>query len=115
MHELTHAFYDPAPAAGSPQRFYPFLNEALATAVQLLVYETPIITPTSPASAVPPCRCSRRHLPTTALCSKPADISEFQFRIHSRVDREIFAGVVLKLVINYALRYTALTREVSSA
>ena len=54
-------------------------------------------------------------MPTAALCSKPADISEFQFRIDSRVDREIFAGVVLKLVINYALRYTALTREVSSA
>jgi hypothetical protein len=53
MHELTHAFFDSAPAArhlslmkqfataNEPhsQAFYDFLNEAVATAVQLIVYE----------------------------------------------------------------------------
>ena len=60
MHELTHAFYDSAPAARhlslmnqfvaaeSPQSFYAFLNEALATAVQLLVYERKGITDNDP-------------------------------------------------------------------
>jgi hypothetical protein len=53
MHELTHAFYDSAPterhlslmsqfAASKqprPEPFYAYLNEAIATSVQLLVYE----------------------------------------------------------------------------
>jgi len=60
MHELTHAFYDSAPAArhqslmsqfvaaGSQPAFYTFLNEAVATAVQLLVYERNGITDDDP-------------------------------------------------------------------
>lgn len=39
----------------------------------------------------------------------------FQFRINSREDHEIFAKVVLNLVMNDALRYTTLTGQVSSA
>jgi hypothetical protein len=41
-------------------------------------------------------------------------ITEFQFRFNSREDQEIFASVVLNLVIGEALRYKALTGEVSS-
>ncbi|MEO8126029.1 MAG: hypothetical protein ABI822_03000, partial [Bryobacteraceae bacterium] len=60
MHELTHAFYDSAPAArhqalmtqfvaaGVQPAFYTFLNEAVATAVQLLVYEKEGITDNDP-------------------------------------------------------------------
>ena len=36
-------------------------------------------------------------------------MSEFQFRFNSREDQEIFAAVVLNLVIEDALRYKALT------
>src|SRR5262249_48885940 len=62
MHELTHYFYGAAPLAkhvGLMREFlqtnksdapslYTFFNEALATAVQLLVYERTKITDTDP-------------------------------------------------------------------
>lgn len=38
-------------------------------------------------------------------------MSEFQFRFNGREDQEIFAHVVMNLVINDALRYKALTGE----